>query len=109
MRQHGYLGQLPSSKRHVVECLVWASVLAVAASQALYRLIRASVPRRRAIPLLRWGAQFAGVARELLRAVVRSDVEQAGDTLGHLRRNAPDPNINRAGRALEPVFPGVPA
>lgn len=109
MRQHGYLGQLPSSKQHVVDCLIWASILAVAASQALYRLIRASVPRPRAIPLLRWGAQFAGVARELLRAIVRGDTDQASETLAHLRRNAPDPNVNRPGRALEPLAPGVPA
>ncbi len=109
MRQHGYLGHLPSSKRAVVECLIWASVLALAASQSLYRLIRASVPARRAIPLLRWEAHFAGMARELLRAVVRGDAEHASDIVAHLRRNAPDPNIRRAGRALGPVFPHLAA
>lgn len=107
MRQHGGLGQLPSSKKAVVECMVWASVLAVMASQLTYRLVRAAVPRQRAIPLLRWGGNFANAARDLLRAVVRGSADLASEVLDQLRRNAPDPNIHRAHRPLEPVFLGL--
>ncbi|MCP4845067.1 MAG: hypothetical protein GY901_08190, partial [Actinomycetia bacterium] len=93
----------------VVECMVWASVLAVMASQATYRLVREQVPRRSAIPLLRWGGNFANAARDLLRALVRDATDLAGEVFEHLRRNAPDPNINRSHRALEPVFLGLHA
>ncbi len=109
MRQHGGLGELRSTKKAVVECMVWASVLAVMASQATYRLVREQVPRRSAIPLLRWGGNFANAARDLLRALVRDATDLAGEVFEHLRRNAPDPNINRSHRALEPVFLGLHA
>lgn len=106
MKQHGHLDHLPSSKKAVVECLIWASILALAASQSLYRLIRAAVPRARYIPLLRWAAQFERSARDLLRAVVRGRSDDAQEIADGWLRNAPDPNINRAKRALEPVFLG---
>lgn len=109
MRQFGGLGELRSSKKAVIERMVWASVLAVMASQATYRLVRDAVPRRRASPLLRWAGNFACAPRDVLRAVVRGDTGLAGEVLQHLRRNAPDPNINRAHRALGPVFLGLHA
>lgn len=109
MRQFGGLGELRSSNKAIVECLVWASVLAVMASQVTYRLVRRDVDRRRAIPLLRWAGNFATAARDVLRAVVKADDELADEVRLHLARNAPDPNVNRAHRPLEPVFLGLHA
>jgi len=54
MKSHGHLDQLPSGKKCVVECLVWASVLTLLASQALYRAIRQLIEPDRAMPLPRW-------------------------------------------------------
>ena len=104
MKSHGHLDQLPSGKKCVVECLVWASVLALLASQAIYRLIRACLEPDRAMPLLRWAALFAGSAADLLRLIFRPDPDEDRLTRRHLLHEAPDPNRNREDRALDPVL-----
>ena len=104
MKSHGHLAQLPSKRRHVVECLVWASVLALVASQAIFRLIRQAVPRRRYLPLLRWATLFGRVAEDLLRILLVEDPGHDRDLLELLLREAPDPNLRRANRALEYVW-----
>ncbi len=103
MRSHGHLGQLPSSKKAVVECLVWASVLSTLASQALYRMIRAKVRKLRHMPPLRWAALFARVAAEILDLIFRPDARRGQLLLRRLIHDAPDPNRSRRHRAIPQV------
>ncbi len=110
MRSHGHFGQIPSRKRAVVECLVWASVLATAASQTLHRLIRDAVARDRHLPLLRWASLLGRVASDVLRLVTGAAGEAMDQELRALLiREAPDPNRKRADRALGPVLQPIPA
>ncbi len=104
MSTHGHLRHLPSAKRAVVECLIWASVLATLASQALYRLVRRHVESARHIPLLRWASLFSRHAATLLHLIVRPNRSCASELLDLLIHEAPDPNRNRPARAL-PIAP----
>ena len=101
LKSHGRLEQLPSSNQAIVEAWVWASVLGVAASQALYRLIRAAVPPERFVPLLRWAAVFCRTAADLLRLLLHPDVSEAHRLMGLLVKEAMDPNVNRKKRAID--------
>jgi len=108
MKTHGHLDQLPSSKRCVVECLVWASVLEVLVSQELYKLVRKAVAQERFMPAVRWATLMSRVARELLDVVIGSGRSLADKLWNHLVNEAPDPNINRKKRAFDkpPVLAG---
>jgi putative transposase len=104
MKHHGHLDQLPTRKPSVVECLVWASVLATLASQTLYRLVRQAIPAQRYIPLLRWASLFGRSASGLLNlALGRLTRDEAAHLLALLLREAPDPNCNRRDRAVEKI------
>ena len=108
MKSHGHLDQLPSGKKCVVECLVWASVLSLLASQSVYRLIRKLLDPDRALPLLRWASKFAEVAGDLLSLVIHPNPGEDRKKRRYLLYNAPDPNRNREDRALDPVFGIMP-
>ena len=101
LKSHGRLEQLPSSNQAIVEAWVWASVLAAAASQALYRLIRACAPQNRFVPLLRWAAVFSRTTEDLLRLVLHPNVSEARRLIGLLIQEAMDPNVNRKKRAFD--------
>ena len=104
MKSHGHLDQLPSAKRCVVECLIWASVLAALVSRELYREIRKAVVADRHMPPLRWAALVSRCATELLLLVIQRAKPTADRLLwSHLLREAPDPNINRKNRAIAAV------
>ena len=100
MKSHGHLDQLPSRKKAVVECLVWAAILATLASQILYRLVRQAVERDRQIPLLRWASLFERFARDVLIAAVTNSEIQREDWFSIMIQEAPDPNRNRKDAAL---------
>lgn len=107
MKQHGHLDQLPSSDRSVVECLVWASVLSVLASQTLLRLVRQAIDADRFAPALRWAGLYSRVAFSLLLLILDRGTER-DEALGDLLlRDAPDPNRNRRDRALGPIAGGL--
>jgi IS4 transposase len=103
MKHHGHLDQLPSEKKCVVDCLIWASLLAVMVSQTLRRLILRMLPKTRFVPLLRWAALFARIANALLRVVLAPDPEADTQLLRLLIQDAPDPNLRRRDRALARV------
>lgn len=101
MKSHGHLHQLPSRKKAVVSCLIWASILGSLVSQALYREVRAVVARSRHMPPLRWAALFGRVAERMLHVVVGLSSPTLTQRLWQrLLREAPDPNRNRRGRSL---------
>ncbi len=100
MKSHGRLEQLPSSNQAIVEAWVWASVLAAAASQALYRFIRATVPQNRFVPMLRWAAVFSRAAEDLLSLLLHPNASEARRLIGLLTQEAIDPNVNRKQRSI---------
>lgn len=100
LKSHGRLDQLPSSNQDIVEVWVWASILATATSQALYRMIRAAMRADRFVPLLRWAVVFARVAADLLRLLLHPVASESYQLLQLLIREAVDPNVNRKHRAL---------
>jgi putative transposase len=105
MKQHGHLDHLPSRKKAVVDCLIWASVLSLIASQALFRRVRQAIPRERYVPLLRWSSLFSRVAEDLLWIVLsKSGRTSDAELLELLLREAPDPNRQRKNRGLEYVW-----
>lgn len=108
MKSHGHLDQLPSGKKHIVECLVWASVLSLLASQAVYRLIRQQLEPDRALPLLRWASKFAEVSDDLLALALRPHPRRDREKRRFLLYNAPDPNRNRPDRELDPILGIMP-
>jgi len=103
MKTHGNLAHLPSRKKHIVEILIRASVLATIASQALYREVRRRVAASRHMPLLRWAAIFARRAPELLRLIIEDPDADCSRLMAALVHEAPDPNIKRGKRSLKPV------
>ncbi len=108
MKSQGHLHQLPSRKKQVVECLVWASVLATVVSHAVHRLVRERSRAGRHLPLLRWAGLFARNAERVLR-IVLGDRRDDAPLLEHLLREAPDPNRNRKGRAVGDLAAGLMA
>lgn len=86
LKTHHRLDQLPSARRDVVEALVYASILSLAASRALLDALRQRLPDGRCIPPLRWAAVFEVIAPALLTAVLAR--------CGH-RQQAIDPNLDR--------------
>ena len=100
LKSHGRLDQLPSANQDIVEAWVWASILATATSQALYRMIRSAMRADRFVPLLRWAGVFARVAADLLRLLLHPEALESYQLLQLLIREAVDPNVNRKRRAL---------
>jgi IS4 transposase len=103
LKHHGHLDQLPSRKKAVVDCLLWAAILATCLSQRLLRQVRAVIGEDRAIPMLRWAALFSRVAEDLLRLWLRPDRRRARELRRLLLHDAPDPNRHRRDRALDPL------
>jgi putative transposase len=91
---------IPSSKREVVESLIYASILTLAASRALYRAVatRMKAASRR-MPEERWGVVFATVAIDILKIIVgRRTLREAlgSHVLWYLQHEAIDPNVGRS-------------
>jgi len=93
------LEDMPSAKREVVESLIYATILTLAASRAL----RAALARRlrrlaHRLPTERWAIVFADVADELLGVVAGPAGERdvlARRALRFLEHEAVDPNATR--------------
>lgn len=101
LKHHCHLDHLPSSKPHIIECLVWASILCAIASHGLMNAVRRRIAADRMIPLLRWTALFSRLAGDMLQLLLHGDDALAKRLLGTLMHEAPDPNRNRKDRALE--------
>jgi putative transposase len=96
LKTHYRLAQAPSSKDHVVEILVKASLLCMAASRALLRRAERAAAGcdDRSLPYQRWAALFARCADDILKCVVhdRATRRLEQDLQRMLLHEAPDPN-----------------
>lgn len=101
LKHHCHLDHLPSGKPHIVQCLIWASILCAIASHRLMDAVRRRVAADRIIPLLRWTALFSRLAGDMLQLLLNGDDALATRLLSTLVHEAPDPNRNRNDRILE--------
>jgi IS4 transposase len=93
------LDELPSSKKHVVECLLYAALLTMIASRALHDAVRAKLgAQARRVRDARWAVVFAAVASDILLLVVQPPRKTATARVlleRVLLREAVDPNVRR--------------
>jgi len=102
------LDQLPSRKPHIVEALVLASLLGVAASRALRTAIEHGY-RTRPLPSQRWSLLLGAVAHDLLTCILGPQaraIRTERELLRLLVDEGPDPNVGRAS-LLEAVETGT--
>jgi IS4 transposase len=99
LKTHYRLAQVPSTKPHVVEVLIKASFLCLAASRALLRRAEAALADvdNRPLPRQRWAALFARCADDILLCVVLDQAPRRleQDLQRLLLHEAPDPNRRR--------------
>jgi len=93
------IDDLRSRSRHVTECLLYASLLTLAVSRRLHRLLAPNpnrLPQRH--PFDRWAVLFSALSRDLLDLTV-GPISQRAFIAGRLRRfllhDAPAPNRRR--------------
>jgi hypothetical protein len=74
LKPHYRLDQMPSSKRHIVEALLYAALITMMASRVLLDYVRSRLRAELAdrLPDDRWAAVFAAAAQEILALLVRS-------------------------------------
>jgi putative transposase len=93
------LEDMPSAKRPVVEALIYATILTLAASRALHTALARRLRRCAArLPVERWAIVYAHVADQLLAAVAGPAGERevvAKRALRFLEHEAVDPNVTR--------------
>ena len=100
LKSHYRLDQMPSSKRHIVEALLYAALITMMASRVLLDHVRSRLRAEMAdrLPDDRWAAVFAAAAQEILALVVRS-AEHASALApfvqAMLMKEAVDPNRRR--------------
>ena len=99
LKTHYRLDQLPSSKRPVVEALVYTAILTLIASHVLLNALRQRLDPGRTIPPLRWAAVFENLAPFLLMSILARLRPSYGHN-GHspwqlLLSQAIDPNLTR--------------
>ncbi len=91
---------MPSSKRHVVEALLYAALVTLVVSRALLAELRKKLGKLGSrVPDERWAALFAELARDILKIVLRRSAEAhalARDLDRTLLHEAVDPNARRA-------------
>ena len=95
------LDQMPSSKRHIVEALIYAALLTMVASRVLLEHFRSlmAVDLRQRIPEERWAGLFATKASDILAILVRP--RRDADVLERylvpfIVAEAIDPNVARS-------------
>lgn len=107
------LDQMPSSKRHVVEALIYAALITMVASRVLMEHFRShiAVDMRERIPEERWAGLFAAIAADILAILVRPRRDADAIELylvPFLVAEAVDPNAarNRLLRRVEAAHAG---
>jgi putative transposase len=94
LKSHYRAEDMPSGKREVVEALLYAVLLTVIVSRTLLEAVRRKLgDKARRVPVERWAAVFAAVARDLLMLLVGPLTERALERL--VLQEAIDPNASR--------------
>ncbi|MBI3447860.1 MAG: IS4 family transposase [Acidobacteria bacterium] len=99
MKSEYRLDEVHTSKRHIVEALLYATVLTLLVSRKLMRAVREKLRSTgRMVPQGRWGAVFAEIAADVLKLVL-APVALARVLAVHLEatllHEALDPNLSR--------------
>lgn len=93
------LEEMPSRKRHIVETLLYASVVTLVVSRRLLVAVREKLKAtQRHAPEERWGAIFKEVSRavlEVMLAPAQLAAELSRKLEAMLLHEAPDPNLSR--------------
>lgn len=100
LKSHYRLDQMPSSKRHIVEALLYAALITMMASRVLLAHVRSRLHAELAdrLPDDRWAALFAATAQEILVVLVRTPTQAAVVAPfleAMLLKEAVDPNRGR--------------
>jgi IS4 transposase len=100
LKSHYRLDQMPSSKRHIVEALLYAALITMMASRVLLDYVRSRLRAELAdrLPDDRWAAIFAVAAQEILALLVRRAVQAkvlSPFVRAMLFKEAVDPNRRR--------------
>jgi putative transposase len=99
MKSSYRLEQIPSGRKDVALALLYATLLTLMASRALFSAVHARLARsRRVLPPERWGRLLVACSRELLVIVLDRPVHArhvARKIAPFLLREAPDPNRAR--------------
>ena len=99
MKSYYRLEDMPSRKKHIVEALLFASVVTLLASRRLLQVVREKLrDGRRRIPEGRWAAVFASVVAQILDlmlAPARIAAAMARWVEAMLLHEAVDPNVSR--------------
>lgn len=99
MKSHYRLEDMPSRKKHIVETLLFASVVTLLASRRLLQAVRDKLrDARRTVPEGRWAAVFASIAAQILDlmlAPARIAAAMARWVEAMLLHEAVDPNVSR--------------
>jgi putative transposase len=94
------IDDMPSTKRHIVEALVWAALITLIVSRELLAWLRHRLGQRGGrVPEERWAGLFAEVAGDLLRLMLAAPTVAAlltGELEVTLLHEAVDPNLGRA-------------
>lgn len=107
LKTYHRLAQLPSTKPHVVEALLKASLLSLAASRALLSQVRQRLREgdRERVPHQRWASLFATYSRDILACVLGPGGDIA-DLERVLMHEALDPNHRKRSPLLHRVEDG---
>jgi IS4 transposase len=99
MKSHYRLEDLPSQKAHIVEALLYATLVTLLVSRRLLRAVRHALSgRRRVVPEGRWASVFAAVSTAILDLVLapaRLARASARWIEAMLLHEAVDPNLSR--------------
>ncbi|MFA5507182.1 MAG: IS4 family transposase [Vulcanimicrobiota bacterium] len=94
------IDELPSSKQHIVEALIYVAILTMTVSRLLLQAIRkrADLSASRT-PVRRWAVSFKTAASVLLILLLdhRANRQRWADLEKFLRHEAKDPNLKRLG------------
>jgi putative transposase len=99
LKQSYRIDQLPSSKRHVVEALLYASILSLAVSRRMLKIVAAKIEHGTdRVPMERWAIVFHKAASDILIVVIGP--RRMRRFFWHrivllLRHEAVDPNVSR--------------
>jgi IS4 transposase len=99
LKTHYRLEDLPSSKRHVVEALIYSAILTLMVSRTILQELKKKMPdKANRLPMQRWAGIFASISQDLLLLAVQPPrltkmIERLITQM--ILNEAIDPNVDR--------------